>query len=113
MVLNIGIFGQKSNVFNGPLHFKDHAPCQVEHIRGGVVIEGAWSSVSHSGKFAHCTHSGKMKVRWDLVYYDVYTTKHERSQSDKKKSQCIPLSLASVRGWDWSRDVDLWVDGAV
>ena len=45
--VNNGVkYWHRSEVFNGPLHFKDHAPSPLglTTMRGGVVIEGAWSS---------------------------------------------------------------------
>ena len=45
LVLHIGIFAQKSKFFNGPVHFKDHAPSPP----CSSTYKGAWSSVSHQG----------------------------------------------------------------
>ena len=41
LVSNTGIFAQKSKVFNGPLHFKDHAILIYDraHMRGAVTDE--------------------------------------------------------------------------
>ena len=39
LVSKIGIFTQKSTVFNGPLYFKDHIPSlYAQAHKGGVVI---------------------------------------------------------------------------
>ena len=77
---NIGMFAQKSEVFNVPLHSSQGSHPLVimfEHIQGGVVI------------FDDCTHSEKMTVsiisRWGFVLnMTFYTTRQERSQSDRE-----------------------------
>ena len=58
LVSSIGIFAQKVKVFNGPLHFRYHAPSLHTGIRGGVVISESPIKL----KFTDCTHREKMTV---------------------------------------------------
>ena len=57
LVSVINISSPKLNVFNGPLHFKDHVTLAVcLSIRGGVVVSESRIKVPA------CTHSKKMTV---------------------------------------------------
>ena len=111
---NIGIFAQKMRVFDGPLHFKDHAPSPL--CLSTMILTND-----------DCTHSEKMTVSvmsyWDVVLiwilrasrtrgrvvrvilitlephnnmeYGLKTTRHERSQSNRQnRSQCMTLTSA-------------------
>ena len=79
LVSNIGIFAQKSQVFNGPLHFKDNTPsplCLSMHMyMCGVYMHAI--KMSHRWKSPGCTHSERMTVsiisRWDIVFNMTYT----------------------------------------
>ena len=92
LVWNIGIFAQKLKVFNGPLHFKGLV-IMLGHMARAVFIGESLIKLwwLHTQRKDDSQHYFTVGFRFQ---YDLYTTRHERSQSDQKNTLlCLISSL--------------------